>query len=227
MTLPYIMEEKSVDEYYTDQEVISEEDIQKLHRQQSRPVVQFTVSKIEKEAKKYWDLFYKRNEDRFFKDRHWVVREFQELLNSSSEKKVLLEIGCGTGNLIYPLLEENPFLFVYACDFSSRAIDIVKRNPLYNPHRINALVADITTGEILNFIPEQTINIITLIFVLSAIDASHYDSIVKLLHSLLRPGGLILFRDYGLYDMTQLRFKQGHFISENFYMRQDGTRLVI
>lgn len=135
MTLPYIMEEKSVDEYYTDQEVISEEDIQKLHRQQSRPVVQFTVSKIEKEAKKYWDLFYKRNEDRFFKDRHWVVREFQELLNSSSEKKVLLEIGCGTGNLIYPLLEENPFLFVYACDFSSRAIDIVKRNPLYNPDR--------------------------------------------------------------------------------------------
>jgi hypothetical protein len=26
--------------------------------------------------------------------------------------------------------------------------------------------------------------------------------------------------------MTQLRFKPGHKISENFYMRQDGTRLV-
>lgn len=34
----------------------------------------FRQNKLEKEAKKNWDLFYKRNGDRFFKDRHALSR---------------------------------------------------------------------------------------------------------------------------------------------------------
>ena len=39
----------------------------------------FKRNKLELEAKKNWDLFYKRNTDHFFKDRHWLTREFPML----------------------------------------------------------------------------------------------------------------------------------------------------
>ena len=39
----------------------------------------FKQDKLEKEAQKSWDLFYKRNKTNFFKDRHWTTREFEEL----------------------------------------------------------------------------------------------------------------------------------------------------
>lgn len=42
-------------------------------------VSQFKREKLEMEAKKNWDLFYKRNSTHFFKDRHWITRECIEL----------------------------------------------------------------------------------------------------------------------------------------------------
>ena len=40
----------------------------------------------------------------------------------------------------------------------------------------------------------------------------------------MKVGGVLLFRDYGLYDHAMLRFGRGHKIADNFYVRQDGTR---
>ena len=71
------------------------------------------------------------------------------------------------------------------------------------------------------FIPD----FITMLFVLSAVDPCHFSRVIQRLSRLLRPGGRILFRDYGRYDMAQLRFKTGSAIADNFYARGDGTRV--
>ncbi|CAG5098075.1 Similar to Mettl6: tRNA N(3)-methylcytidine methyltransferase METTL6 (Mus musculus) [Cotesia congregata] len=161
---------------------LTPEELDKMRAQNSRLVPENRALLLEKDAKKYWDLFYKRNDTRFFKDRHWTTREFEELANRGGS---IFEVGCGVGNLIYPLLEDGlNFKRIYVCDLSPRAIDFVKSHSLYNENKIKAFQTDITTD---NY-------------------------------------GVLLFRDYGLYDMAQLRFKPGNKIAENFYMRQDGTR---
>lgn len=40
-----------------------------LEKQNSRKVSAFKAQKLEDQAARNWDLFYKRNETRFFKDR--------------------------------------------------------------------------------------------------------------------------------------------------------------
>lgn len=209
----------------TEDKNLSHKEKTQLELQNSRLVTDYIAKKINFESKKHWDLFYKRNDIRFFKDRHWTIREFKEILDTPINARCnLLEIGCGVGNFIYPLIEEKLNLFIYACDLSPRAIELIKRNPLYSEDQIRAFQTDITTEDIINEVPEGSVDIVTLIFVLSSIDPTNYPKVSRTLYKLLKPGGYVLFRDYGLYDMAQLRFKPGHKISENFYMRQDGTR---
>lgn len=213
---------------------LTDEEKQKLEYQNSRLVPEFKANQLELNARKNWDLFYKRNDTRFFRDRHWTTREFEELLSTSDQAnadtdngspKRLLEVGCGVGNFVFPLIEEkHKNYFIYACDFSQRAVDFVKSNPLYDESQIKAFQCDITTDSVLEAIEPGSLDIVSMIFVLSAIHPNKFEAVLSNIFRLLRPGGVLLFRDYGLYDMAQIRFKPGNKISDNFYMRQDGTR---
>ncbi|OWR51004.1 hypothetical protein KGM_208847 [Danaus plexippus plexippus] len=189
-------------------------------------ITEARAARLEREAKRHWDIFYKRNETKFFKDRHWTTREFQELINFDVDQKIVyLEMGCGVGNMVFPLIEEGfSNFYFYACDFSPRAVEFVKSNKLYDENKIKAFCADLTTDDLYNNVEKESVDICSLIFVLSAIHPACWSQVAKLAYNVLRPGGVLLFRDYGRYDMAQLRFKPGHKISENFYMRQDGTR---
>ena len=139
---------------------------------------EFVQSKLEKDARKNWDMFYKRNGNRFFKDRHWVTREFQELLAqeaSNDRRQVLLEIGCGVGNFLFPLIEEKIPFYIYGCDFSQRAVQLCWDNPLYDSSKCCVFVADATSESFPDALRQSLTNhqdqvdLISLVFVLSSI----------------------------------------------------------
>ncbi|XP_063881296.1 tRNA N(3)-methylcytidine methyltransferase Mettl2-like isoform X2 [Scylla paramamosain] len=138
----------------------------------------------------------------------------------------ILEVGCGVGNTVFPILKTNneEGLFVYCCDFSSVAVDIVKESPDYDTKRCHAFVCDLSSEEWETPFPKGSLDIIVCIFVLSALHPDKYPQVISKMAEYLRPGGLILYRDYGRYDMAQLRFKKGRCLTDNFYMRGDGTR---
>ena len=189
-----------------------------------RCVSDFRQRKLEKEAQRNWDLFYKRNETRFFKDRHWTRREFEELVGTvEGGRKTLLEVGCGVGNFFYPLLEEID-LFVHACDFSPRAVEFVKAHPLYDEGRVHVFQCDVTGEQLTDHVTVDSVDIATVVFVLSAVHPEKMVATLKNIHCVLKSDGVVLVRDYGLHDYAMLRFAPGHKLQENFYVRQDGTR---
>lgn len=227
----------------------------KVLENSSQPLPPEKQEEYENKASDYWDDFYTIHENRFFKDRQWLFTEFPELSSSyksqsdidgeqkpdsqanqddesrsrpgSSATYRILEVGCGVGNTVFPILQTNndPGLFVYCCDFSTTAVDIVKSNPNYDPSRCFAFVHDLSDESSSYPIPEESLDAIVLIFVLSAILPSKMQDAITRLSKLLKPGGCILLRDYGRYDMAQLRFKKGRCLSDNFYVRGDGTRV--
>ncbi|GMY20401.1 tRNA N(3)-methylcytidine methyltransferase METTL6 [Fagus crenata] len=68
------------------------------------------------------------------------------------------------------------------------------------------------------------VDFVTLIFILSAVPFQRMPTSIKECFSVLKPGGMLLFRDYGLYDMTMLRFEPDQRVGFMEYMRSDGTR---
>ncbi|RVW88148.1 O-methyltransferase 3 [Vitis vinifera] len=68
------------------------------------------------------------------------------------------------------------------------------------------------------------VDFVTLIFTLSAVSLHRMPTAIRECFSVLKPGGLLLFRDYGLYDMTMLRFEPEKRVGFREYMRSDGTR---
>lgn len=208
-----------------------------IAKQYELPVKDFDKKLYNTNPAKYWDIFYKNNQENFFKDRKWLQIEFPSLYKVTSEeyKKpvTILEIGCGAGNTFYPILNQNqnPQLKIVGCDYLKVAVDLVKRNEDFEPNHEKGVayssVWDLANpeGELPEDLEPNSVDIVIMIFVFSALHPDQWKQAVSNLQKVLKPGGEILFRDYGRYDLAQVRFKKGRLLDDNFYIRGDGTRV--
>lgn len=170
----------------------------------------------------------------------WIRRLFKDLgrpsndpkeatssNESGNEKLVAMEVGSGVGNSLFPLMEENPDISFYAFDCSANAIALLRQHEKYSEPKCRAFVCDITREEIPSSeVKDGSVDIVTMIFMLSAVAPEQMDDVLQKINRKMKIGGTVLFRDYGVYDMTQMRFfakKTPNKMGENFYRRSDGT----
>jgi len=64
-----------------------------------------------------------------------------------------------------------------------------------------------------------------LVFTLSAVQPAHMATVLRLAYESLRPGGVLLFRDYAEFDLPMVRFEATgkQKLGDRLYQRQDGT----
>ncbi|KAF3920701.1 hypothetical protein ABW21_db0209530 [Orbilia brochopaga] len=203
--------------------------------QRQNPVRDFDRNRFNAEPEKWWNNFYKNNKENFFKDRKWLQQEFPILTTAISASSLpirLLEVGCGAGNTMFPILTQNrnPNFHIHGADFSKTSIDLIRSHELYaihHPKNVSASVWDLGNagGTLPEGVEEGSIDVVILIFVFSALHPDQWAHAVRNVNRCLKPGGKVLFRDYGRGDLAQVRFKKGRFLQENFYVRGDGTRV--
>ncbi|GMF51495.1 unnamed protein product [Phytophthora fragariaefolia] len=200
---------------------------------------------LAEEAKDKWDVFHRRNNGlagdeldgpegggkkltlvclvhagKVYKPRNYLVKEFPELHAPERQALQLLELGCGYGSAIFPILAECPNVHAQVCDFSAHAIDILQQNAEFDPTRCRAFVCDIAQEE-LHGVAAESIDIVLMVFVLSAIPPESFGCALRKIYAALKPGGVVCFRDYGLYDLAMRRNAKK--LGPNLYYRSDGT----
>ncbi|PNS17845.1 hypothetical protein CAC42_21 [Sphaceloma murrayae] len=216
-----------VDEAYKDF-IVAQTELQR-----SSPVSEHDKKRFNEKPEKWWDKFYSNNQANFFKDRKWLGQEFPLLKEVTKEgygDVTVLEVGAGAGNTAFPIvgMNKNEGLRVVACDYSKKAVEVMRKSELYNEKYMRAEVWDLA-GEGDAALPpgleKHSADIVIMVFVFSALEPRQWTQALKNVWNVLKPGGHVLFRDYGRGDLAMVRFKKGRYLEENFYVRGDGTRV--
>lgn len=168
---------------------------------QGGAVSEYWRNHYEDQAGRYWHQFYQRNKDHFYKDRHYLHIVFPELQSQSQNGSCvnLLEVGCGVGNAVVPLLDINPHLYITAVDFAKSAIQILQQHiGTMNEDRARRIVAKVNNVAADDPpVEASSTDLVLCMFVLSAMSKESHLNVFQKLGSVLKPGGKLLMRDYG------------------------------
>ncbi|CAG8742828.1 17838_t:CDS:2, partial [Acaulospora morrowiae] len=166
------------------------------------------------------DLFYKRNTTKFFKNRNWIGREFTEL-SFNDEDLCPNDQKASTMKFLslYSVLIVPPLIALFPV--------VLFRISSEDRIRIRMWSGEFHFSDNLkDHISSAIVDIVSIIFVLSAIPPEHHSYVVRNVSEVTRKGSILCFRDYAQFDETQLKFaatNEQHKLQENFYVRQDGT----
>ena len=72
----------------------------------------------------------------------WIFFLFKFISDAVLDGKTLLEVGCGVGNTIFPLIKEIPSVFINACDFSKRAVTFVQVSSTWGSLKCTQVLPD-------------------------------------------------------------------------------------
>ena len=201
-----------------------------------------------------WDRFYEQHQTNFFKDRHYLKHAFPQEFGLDAEsnttcstqpkrkvKRILVEAGCGVGNALLPLLENDDITqrhsdgdeiewTVYGIDLSRNAISLLEQDTRFQ--RANSQGrAFAYAWDLVSSLPhpglEGVAHVTSLLFCMSAVDPAHHLSFARHVAQTLQPGiGVLVFRDYGRFDEAQLKLHQGRekLIQDNYYRKHDDTK---
>ena len=193
----------------------------------------------------HWNEFYtKHTNGTFFKPRRYISKAFELFFNGASrgsegdnlKTPIIVEVGCGHGCSMFPLLEEFPTLIYYPTDYSVGALQILESNSKFSCHgnRVRPFEWDIISNTPVSIIEKLRDDIhkfpncsmaVLCVFTLSAIHPNNHVNSLRNIAHLMRESTaknpVLLFRDYGIHDMTMYRHRIRH--GEYFYRRSDST----
>ncbi|CAG9463853.1 unnamed protein product [Pedinophyceae sp. YPF-701] len=179
-----------------------------------------------------WEAFHTTQNAgaRFYKEKRYIPLAFPAL-RCGAQPLHVLEVGCGCGSTILPLLQANAGMTATAVDLSPAAVAATARvadGLGVDPGRLTALAADVSDGACagrarLLDAGAGAHDAALMVFTLSAVPPAQMPDAVDAVAACVRPGGLVMVRDYGLWDMAQLRFHGRQLRDDGAYVRQEGT----
>ena len=213
---------------------------------QSGGMTEYAKKHFVKHIGRYWNKFFKHNNDKFFSNRHYIVREYVPLREAivNNEPVTFCEIGCGCGNTINGVLAsieiynkdyniaEN--MKIYGFDVSKHAVQILKQQ--YSAEKNfflfvhNLLEGNSIVEASKGIIPARhCIRFASMIFVLSAFSSLEDMKMIlnTKVYELLEEGGYLFLRDYCMGDMAYHRFLETDTftkqVNDHCFVRGDGT----
>ncbi|KAL6753310.1 S-adenosyl-L-methionine-dependent methyltransferase [Haematococcus lacustris] len=175
-----------------------------------------------------WDSFYQSTarSAKFFKERRYLLLEFPFL--ASQQPLHVIELGCGYGASLLPVLKTNPQARATATDVAPTCLQqlrevLEREGVLDHAARVVTFVANSACPDSRPLFRGVDADVALIMFTLSAVRGAEQAIMLDNAYAALKPGGSLCIRDHGLFDMVQLRIPSEQWLAPNTYQRGDGT----